>query len=76
MLLLLIVDYYVLSTCHSSFVACQHSKPLHTRRWLVHTGDEQVSALTREGFDNLLETLLVQAEVLELRADKKVRGEY
>lgn len=34
--------------------------------------DEQVSAVTREGFDDLLETLLLQAEVLELRADDKV----
>lgn len=30
--------------------------------------------MTREGFDDLLETLLLQAEVLELRADNKVRG--
>lgn len=29
--------------------------------------------MTREGFDDLLETLLLQAEVLELRADNKVR---
>lgn len=39
----------------------------------VCTGDTQVSAVTREGFDDLLETLLLQAEVLELRADNKVR---
>lgn len=35
---------------------------------------KQVSAVTREGFDDLLETLLLQAEVLQLRADDKVRG--
>lgn len=34
---------------------------------------QQVSAVTREGFDDLLETLLLQAEVLELRADDKVK---
>ncbi|CAM9093951.1 unnamed protein product [Ectocarpus sp. 4 AP-2014] len=34
-----------------------------------------VSAVTREGFDDLLETLLLQAEVLELRADNKAAAE-
>lgn len=32
----------------------------------------QVSAVTREGMDDLLETLVLQAEVLELRADGEV----
>lgn len=33
---------------------------------------EQVSAVTQEGMDDLLETLVLQAEVLELRADGEV----
>lgn len=32
----------------------------------------QVSAVTQEGMDDLLETLVLQAEVLELRADGEV----
>lgn len=33
---------------------------------------DQVSAVSREGFDDLLDTLMLQAEILELRADDKV----
>lgn len=32
----------------------------------------QVSAVTGQGLDNLLEALLLQAEVMELRADHEV----
>lgn len=35
----------------------------------------QVSAVTREGFDDLLETLLLQAEIMELKADEQVGDE-
>lgn len=53
-----------LTRCLGSASFCPVSKCLRQ--------NEQVSAVTREGFDDLLETLLLQAEILDLRADNKV----